>query len=526
MDIFTSGKKQLKEGYSRNRTISPAVNRRLDFGRGYGAGFGTLGAKQYGRMRTSVAESVGSVDSFYTDSSGCTDGYTDGSLDDLSDGTSFGDEDWSDEESEDGISIFSRKVQPRDVAALRRNLVNKYEGRNTYFNRRSTFDENLPSRRSRGVEDPYGYRKELQKRRLGGTPDRYRSYKTSPKPKKPSYLTRPDQKHLYGYPQPQPSSSPAADESPSKPISNKELNLQKEYRSYLSPVRLSTSPSYAQAARNYSPTKTQNAPSTKSYLGHKKPKLGLTTASASYNAANCIYQRLSDSNFALPGPKGFAEFMRASKQDFAKAKRLERAVQGQPCLTGPVYLPRNFRHKPTLLLDMDETLIHSEEFKGHRKYDIVVEMGGSGQPKAKIGVFVRPYCKEFLRRMRQKYELVIFTAARQDYADKVLDQLDPLNDLFSFRLYRQHCTQVTGTYVKDFRVVKNRNPSEMILVDNLIYSYAANMKNGIPIKPFIDEKDDCELCFLANKLDGIKSYMEVADFLESCFRFSDFYNSL
>lgn len=43
----------------------------------------------------------------------------------------------------------------------------------------------------------------------------------------------------------------------------------------------------------------------------------------------------------------------------------------------------------------------------------------------KIGVFIRPYCVEFLRRMAQKFEIVVYTAAREDYASQVIDRLDP-----------------------------------------------------------------------------------------------------
>jgi TFIIF-interacting CTD phosphatase-like protein len=47
---------------------------------------------------------------------------------------------------------------------------------------------------------------------------------------------------------------------------------------------------------------------------------------------------------------------------------------------------------------------------------------------------------DFLRKLSQKFEVVIFTAARQDYADKILDKLDPNRTLFAGRMYRQHCT--------------------------------------------------------------------------------------
>jgi CTD small phosphatase-like protein 2 len=57
----------------------------------------------------------------------------------------------------------------------------------------------------------------------------------------------------------------------------------------------------------------------------------------------------------------------------------------------------------TLVLDLDETLVH------------YFESGSEGQ------FLVRPGCDRFLKQMNEYYEIVIFTAAMQDYADWVLD---------------------------------------------------------------------------------------------------------
>ncbi len=45
-------------------------------------------------------------------------------------------------------------------------------------------------------------------------------------------------------------------------------------------------------------------------------------------------------------------------------------------------------------------------------------------------------------------------------------------------------------YIKDLRVIGNRNLSDVLLVDNAAYSYGFQIENGIPIIPYYDNKND------------------------------------
>jgi CTD small phosphatase-like protein 2 len=51
-------------------------------------------------------------------------------------------------------------------------------------------------------------------------------------------------------------------------------------------------------------------------------------------------------------------------------------------------------------------------------------------------------------------------------------------------------------YVKDLRVIANRDLKKMVLVDNAPYSYYFQLDNGIPIVPFYDDSTDTELLTL------------------------------
>jgi CTD small phosphatase-like protein 2 len=82
------------------------------------------------------------------------------------------------------------------------------------------------------------------------------------------------------------------------------------------------------------------------------------------------------------------------------------------------------------------------------------------------------------------YELCIFTAGDKAYADAILDRIDPNKEYIAHRLYRQHCTKRGNFYVKDLRIIEDRDLKDIILVDNSIISFAFQMNNGVPISSF------------------------------------------
>jgi len=50
-------------------------------------------------------------------------------------------------------------------------------------------------------------------------------------------------------------------------------------------------------------------------------------------------------------------------------------------------------------------------------------------------VHVRPHAKEIIKRMSKYFDVAVFTAGNQCYADPILDYIDPERCL-KFRLYR------------------------------------------------------------------------------------------
>lgn len=68
------------------------------------------------------------------------------------------------------------------------------------------------------------------------------------------------------------------------------------------------------------------------------------------------------------------------------------------------------------------------------------------------------------------YNLVVFTASVQEYADPVTDWLELERSYFSGRYYRQHCTLRNGAYIKDLSQVEP-DLSKVAILDNSPVSY-------------------------------------------------------
>jgi CTD small phosphatase-like protein 2 len=115
--------------------------------------------------------------------------------------------------------------------------------------------------------------------------------------------------------------------------------------------------------------------------------------------------------------------------------------------------------------------------------------------------------------MSEKFTIILFTASNQEYADKIIDKLDPKRNLVSYRLYRKDCLEHEELYVKDLRIFKNVAKEDMIIVDNIICSYALDLQCGIPIKPYCSGKEDYELEYICNQLSGLRAFMNGLEYL-------------
>ena len=163
----------------------------------------------------------------------------------------------------------------------------------------------------------------------------------------------------------------------------------------------------------------------------------------------------------------------------------------EPPLLGPP--PEHKIGKKCLVLDLDETLVHSSFSKtdlAHYQIPLDIEEGNKVK-HFEVFVIKRPGVDEFLEAVSKVYEVVLFTASIERYADPLLKLLDP-NGCIDSRLYRESCTEYRGSYVKDLRRL-GRDLKDVIIVDNSAQAYQFQPENAIPCLTFIDNMSDREL---------------------------------
>ncbi len=80
-------------------------------------------------------------------------------------------------------------------------------------------------------------------------------------------------------------------------------------------------------------------------------------------------------------------------------------------------------------------------------------------------------------------------------------------------------------YIKDLRVFKGIDLSNMLIIDNFVYSFAFHLENGIPMVPFFGEKEDNEMVKLIKYIQGLSDKEDLRATNTSVFQLHKIYNT-
>lgn len=149
---------------------------------------------------------------------------------------------------------------------------------------------------------------------------------------------------------------------------------------------------------------------------------------------------------------------------------------------------------------MDETLLH------------VRKLTDPSDPDKNAVLSVRPGLEEFLKEAGENFEVVVFTAGQQAYADPILDIIDS-EGLIANRLYRDSCEPSGKEHIKDLSKL-GRDLSQVIIVDNTPTTYERQPLNAIPVASWYnDNEHDKELSYVTHILRKLSLEEDVTDVL-------------
>lgn len=161
-------------------------------------------------------------------------------------------------------------------------------------------------------------------------------------------------------------------------------------------------------------------------------------------------------------------------------------------------------HRPLLILDLDETLVHATERALDRPGDHQV---------GPYAVYLRPGLREFLADMRSHYDLAVWTSSSPLYAAEVTGLIFPELDMLRFVWASTRCTlrrdlkSDQWVHRKHLAKVKRQgyDLDRVLVVDESPEKHERNYGNLVQVAPFTGDPRDDVLGVLAEYLAHLAS---------------------
>lgn len=174
--------------------------------------------------------------------------------------------------------------------------------------------------------------------------------------------------------------------------------------------------------------------------------------------------------------------------------------------------------KLTIALDLDNTLIRSSRTKlassisskqRNKSSNIdstTIYVRNFEDEEVRYNIYFRPFLNEFIEEASELFDIVIFTASDQQYADKIIDRFDSWKAI-KRRYYRDKCDIVDGVISKDLsKIVAEGKVMSTLMVENSS-PVVVQRDNLLEVSPWDGrDEEDQELVLL---LDFLKKHAKV-----------------
>lgn len=180
-----------------------------------------------------------------------------------------------------------------------------------------------------------------------------------------------------------------------------------------------------------------------------------------------------------------------------------------------------------LVLELDKTLIYVSKKELPEKSDELFVLGNKHRDEFTLRfIYVRPGAIKLLEELSGLYQIIIYTSLPKVFAETLIKRrLDPDNIYIDGIIDRQYCLNNNGYFIKDLRILKNCDLSNVVFLGTSMISLYKQLDNGIFINSYKGAKEDPELFQIIKLLKSLASVNSIKAELRKHFSYSDLYKS-
>lgn len=225
-----------------------------------------------------------------------------------------------------------------------------------------------------------------------------------------------------------------------------------------------------------------------------------------------------------------SEIEEYEKQQFELVKKTNKVSQHEIAahkINLPIYSLN--LNKKTLVVSLENNLIYlvpntNKIIKYETKIPII-KISKNEEMNDIYFLLLRPFSVEFLKRMSEFYEIIVFSSFEKVIVEEIVKYLDPQNKYISHFLNQYHCIKKDKLFIRNISIIENRNFCNVIYVTESLNDFRDKINNGILVNPFIGKPHDNELESVSKLLINLSSYEDdVRIVLKEIYKLEDKFN--